>query len=356
MDIKVYGTDTPGHKLVLSVISELLLKAKISFSLTEITDVSKFLAKGIESIPAIQMDDDHIIGLKSNGSFSKSLRDAVNEILSTQNYGTLSKFIIPIDFSDTSLNALSYGHRLATDLSAVTKVLHVYKPKPTINTDLEVDATSQQEVALRLDKLVDSINQDCGGDILSASLVSSDFKVGFAVDSILESINEDHAELVIIGSSGSSNVLKKVFGSVSLDIVSKSPSPVLLVPQKARYRGIKKVLLAVDHTTIEKGEIDSLSQLCSQLDTELHIVHVSNNATAQIDTSEIKSNHPGLKIKTTILNSNDVVDAINNYAITHQIDLVSLSPRSKTILSYIFSGSVTTELALTSDIPLYILK
>jgi len=56
MDIKIYGTDTSGHQLVKSLISELLLKAKIPFNISEVNDVSKFLAKGIDSIPAIQMN------------------------------------------------------------------------------------------------------------------------------------------------------------------------------------------------------------------------------------------------------------------------------------------------------------
>lgn len=356
MDIKIYGTDTSGHKYVLSVIKELLLKAKIPFTLTDVTDISSFLEKGIESIPAIQMDNRPIIGLKSNGSFSTSLRKAIHEILSTQNYGNMTQYIIPTDFSDTSLNALSYGHRLATDLEAITKVLHVYKPKVKLDTQHHIEVATQQEVSLQLAQLVDSLNKDLGGDILDASLVTSELKVGFAVESIMESIQENEAKLVIIGSTGSSNLLKKVFGSVSLDVISKSKVPILLVPQSARYTRIRKVLFATDHTTIDTEEINSLLELSSSLDTELHIVHVSAKANTKLDINAVKEKYPKLSIKTAIVQGKDIPATINEYAVDNGVDIVALSPHTKSIFTHIINGSVTSDLALTSNIPLYIVK
>jgi len=356
MEIKVYGTSSSGHQLVMNSVSHLLRKANISFKMTEEKDLTKFLEKGIESIPALQMNDNSIVGLKSSGSFSKSLRNAVNEILSTENYGDLSKFIIPVDFSDASINALSYGHRLATDLDAITKVIHVYKPKPTLDPNRNLEVISQEQRNKKLDDLVLSIDKDWGSDILKASFVSSEFRVGFPVEGILSSVEENKGEMIIMGTTGSDNIMKKWYGSVSIDVAAQATCPTLLVPMQAKYSNCKKALLAIDENGIANHKLKTLFKICTQFNTELHIIHVSKSDENKNKIELITEENPKLTIKSTVLQSKDIASTINQYAVENKIDIIALSPRSKSIFSHFLNGSLTKEMAMYSSIPLLLLK
>jgi len=204
MHIKIYGTPTSGNKMIKSFMGDILFRAKIPFKISEVQDITRFLEKNIESIPAIQLDEEPIVALKTNGSFNKSLRSAINHILSKENYGQLSKLIVPVDFKDASINAVSYAHRLATELGAVTKVVHVHDPGNE-SRDLKADNNSAIESKERLHNLVKSIDHDWGSDILKASFISSDFRVGTIAKGILQSSKENSAELIIMGSCISDN-------------------------------------------------------------------------------------------------------------------------------------------------------
>ena len=356
MDIKVYGTVTSGHQFVMSIISDLLLKAKIDYTISEINDISQFIEKGIDSIPAIQMNNEPIISLKSNESFSKALRCAANMILSSKNYGAMVKYIIPVDFSENSLNALSYGHRLATDLGAVTKLLHVYRPKAKLDLNHAIISVPKQKSQQKLDNLRESMDVDWSSDILKASLVSSEFRIGFPVEGILDSIKENDGKLVIMGTTGADNVLKRWFGSVSLSIIQKSICSIIMVPKNASYKGVKKAMLAVDHTGISDLPLDSLTTICSHFKTELHIVHISDEEIKPIDIDWFIEINPQLKIKSAILHGEDIIQVLNEYAQENSIDLVALSPKSKSVFSHLMHGSVTEKMSMNSSSPILILK
>ena len=90
MHITVYGANTSGQQLVVSTLKSYLRRAEIDFDLVERSDVSEFLAKSLNSVPAIEVDES-IFCLKQNGSFNQSLRSAMTFILAKRNYGKLPK-------------------------------------------------------------------------------------------------------------------------------------------------------------------------------------------------------------------------------------------------------------------------
>jgi len=143
-EIKVLGAGTSKHQMVTSVLREYLSKAEIPLDVNDYTDVDGFLKEGLESIPAIVYGKE-VFNIGSNGTYNKSLRTAVTQILKKSNFGEIEKIVIPVDFSDVSTNAFAFGHRLATDLGAVTKALHVFFPSArelketsTVNIDFSL--------------------------------------------------------------------------------------------------------------------------------------------------------------------------------------------------------------------------
>jgi len=254
MHIKIYGTPTSGKRMIKNLVGDILHKAKIPFEISEVHDVTDFIDKNIDSIPAIQVDEKPIIGLKSNGSFIKSLRDAVNHILSIENYGEISKFIIPVDFSNTSVNALSYGHRLATELKAVTKVVHVHDPNINKCYDQVESTITKVKSKERLFNLVKSLDHDWGSDILKASFLSPDFRVGLTAQQISNSVEDNQGELIILGSDINSHSVNGCT-STTQDIIDNANCPILIVSPKAKYKGLSKLLPGIlkDDDIIEIG-------------------------------------------------------------------------------------------------------
>lgn len=359
LDITVLGATTTAHQMAVSTINQYLRDAHIPFTLREETDVSVFIEEGVESIPAIKVGN-QLLPLRQNGSFNRSLRDAVNTILRRYNYGSIPKIVIPVDFSDTSINAFMYGHRLASDLGAVTKALHVYFPTSrelSQSTVLDVDFAAVREGYL--DEFISKVDLDWGSDLLKASLIDKDFRTGFPGEEILDSIEDNGAAYVIMGSTGDSNRIKKWFGSVSTKVMNDAEVPVLLVPEQASYKGVHKVMYAFDDIAIDRAVIDQLVAFVKPHNAHIHLVHMSEsgNPDPGYYLKEILDKH--YKADKVILKSlydSDVVLALSDYARDESIDVIAMATQHRSFINQIFHDSITKRMSLHTGVPLLILK
>lgn len=360
-EIKVLGTGTSRHKMVVSVLREYLDRAGIPIPVKEYTDIDQFINADIESVPAVIFNN-KIYSLGSNDNFNASLRKTVSAVLRDSNYGAIDKVVIPVDFSDVSTNAFAYGHRMATNLGAITKAVHIYYPSPqdlVESTAVNVDFAMLRQSYL--DDFVNTFDIDWGSDLMRVSLIDGEFRTGFPADGILDSIKENNAFIAVVGTTGKSGLVKKWFGSVCTKIMNKATSPVLVVPPEARYRGIKKIAFAYDDITQDKDILKQLTSFARRFDTELHLIHVEGNNSSKPDPgyylAELLSRqYPMEKIINTTIVSDDVPKSISDYCFTHDIDVISLSTHRKGFLEQLYDDNISQQMTSLSSLPLLILK
>jgi len=358
--IKVYGTTSAGHQLVVNVLKTYLDRSGVPYKLEEVTDISKFIEEGIESVPAIQYKE-NIMTLKDNGGFNNSLRQAVRAILKDVNFGTLPKVVIPVDFSDTSLNAFAYGHRLASEAGAVSKALHVYYPTAReINETLVIDVDFQNIRKRYLDELVAKFDVDWTSDLMKVSLLDSEFRTGFPGEEIIDSAKENDADLIIMGSTGDSSRIKKWFGSVSTKVMNESEVPVLLVPDEAKYKGVNKIVYAFDEIELDEKVIQDLTDFCEVMKAELHLVHV-NTEDDDIDPGYYieqitKHNYDQSKVSVHSIYGEDICTTLTDFAEENNVDVIAMTTTHRSFINRIFHESISKKVAFHSTIPVLIFK
>ena len=359
LDVKVLGTKSSSHQMVVTLLKEFLQKANIPFVLRQVDDVSVFLEEGLSSVPAIQASG-KTYSLSDNGSFNKSLRDAIRNILKEENFGHIEKIVIPVDFSDVSMNAFLYGHQLATDMGAVVKALHVYFP-----TSRELSESSVVNVdfkALREDHLnefVQKLDVDWGSEVLKTALIDGEFRVGFPGEEILESIEDNACELLVMGTTGDSSTIKKWFGSVSTKMMNDAPCNVLLIPEEAKYKEINNLVYAYDDIELDVKVLEKLLSFAQKFDATIHFLHV--NEDEEIDPGfflkeQILQDYPSSKVKFSMVKSDDVAEAIQDYAKKVNVDVLALATKNRSFFGKIFHQSISQKIALHSELPLLILK
>lgn len=359
LNIKVFGTKTPGHQFVVTALEKYLSEAQIDHDIQEVTDVSAFLEAGIESIPAIKAND-ALFNLQHNGSFNKSLRHSLKEILKMKNFGTMKKVIIPIDFSNSSTNAFVYGHRIATEINAVTLGLHVYYPSSkelTAATKSESGFTEERRQKLK--NFIAQFDKDWGSDLLVEGLIDQEFRMGFPGEEILESAKANQPGLIIMGATGATNNIKKWFGSVSTKVMNEAECPVLLIPRNATYKEIKKVAYAYDDPNLDQKVFESLGNFCNDLGAELHLIHIDDEA--KIDGGMrlkqlFNETYPDLAVSLSAINSSDVIEGLDHFTENNQISILAMATKSRTFVEDLFHYSMTKEMAIKSKVPLLILK
>ncbi len=358
-EIKVLGTGTSKHQMVTSVLKEYINKAGIEITVNDCNDIDSFLNYGIELVPAV-IYKDQIFNIGSNGSFNVALRKVVTAILKNSNFGHLEKIVIPIDFSNVSSNAFAYGHRLATDLGAVTKAVHVFSPSANEvveGTTENIDFIKLHEVYL--EDFVATFDHDWGSDLMRVSLIDSEYRTGFPGEQILDSIDENAADLTVIGSTGKTGFFQKWFGSVSTKIMNESPSPVLIVPEGANYHGVHRIAYAYDNINQDKKVISELASFADRFGAEIHLIHVENGGVPDPGyyLSELLcKEYPSALIITSSIKTDDISKGITDYCITKSIDIISLSTHKKGFLELLYDDSISQKVSAMTKLPLLVLK
>ena len=143
----------------------------------------------------------------------------------------VKRILIPVDFSDDSLNALAYARDLAVASAPELVVLHVIEPVYyAAPTDLY--ATSPN-LALLLDEqrkaAKTQLARIAGGLEKKGVRVRTILKTGSPAQVIVDTAKSVKADLVVVSTHGRTGLAHMVMGSVAEKVVRGASCPVLTV-------------------------------------------------------------------------------------------------------------------------------
>lgn len=152
---------------------------------------------------------------------------------------TLKRMLVPIDFSDCSLDALEYGALVAQRSKVSLTLLHVLEPV-SYGLDFTLPHVAKREqirteLTGRLSNLVSE---------LTAAGVPSDFTMlgGLPADSVLDAARSRSSDVIVIGTHGRRGFSHVLFGSVAESVLRRSSCPVLTVRRPQFQPGHRRVI------------------------------------------------------------------------------------------------------------------
>lgn len=227
MKIKVYGTGTSAHQMVVQMIHEFMLRANVPYSLEEFKEVDMFIKNGIEAIPSVQIGDNlPMVISTSNAEFNHSLRKVIQTILASVDYGELPQYLALFDHSQSATSAFFYGYRLATEMGAVMRVL-----------DVEVSNASSDIVSNKtIDSIIENIDSDWASDLVQNALVEKVDLIHSIQNPVLETIQAMDYRLLCIGCDISLSIFNEI---VNVD----NTYPILFINKDVGFRDYKNIKL-----------------------------------------------------------------------------------------------------------------
>ena len=139
----------------------------------------------------------------------------------------IKKILVPIDFSDYSINALKYAVNFAKHFKAKMFLVYVVEPMvypadfsmgqvsiPSMDIDMTERARNELEALAK---------KEIGKEIQTEIII----KVGKPFVEINETASEKDSDLIIISTHGHTGVEHILFGSTAEKVVRKAPCPVL---------------------------------------------------------------------------------------------------------------------------------
>lgn len=139
------------------------------------------------------------------------------------------KVLVPLDFSDPSLQALQYARHFAAPSQAELVLLYVIEPvayPAELGVVINLDADLAERALGELEKLR---HQHLGDYPATRCVVRS----GVADAEIVTAAKDEQADLIVIGTHGFAGLKHFLLGSTAERVVRDAPCPVLTVRHHA---------------------------------------------------------------------------------------------------------------------------
>lgn len=251
--------------------------------------------------------------------------------------------IVPVDFSETSLNAARYAVQLLTGHYGVNMILHHVYDK----------AAQAEEVNDKLEKLK-SLLRDSG--IVKIEILAeqgSDF-----IAELEKLARHRSADLIIMGITGRTAIGQSLIGSNTLKMVATKVCPVLIIPAESTYRDVKNVLLTSDfRNVIANTPSVPIKKVLKTFHPNLHVLNVDSGHYValteeyQAERNKLKEMFEGFHPEFYFMGLYDVDEAISQFAEDKKIDFIIVVHREQNIFSKLFVKSHTKKLAYQSSVP-----
>jgi nucleotide-binding universal stress UspA family protein len=251
--------------------------------------------------------------------------------------------IVPVDFSNISLNAARYAMQLLTGHYGVNMILHhVYEKKSfaaEANQKLEQLKTELREFGIvKIETLAEE-----GSDFIAELEKLARHRV---------------ADLVIMGITGRSPIGQTFIGSNTLKMVEKKVCPVLIIPADTTYKDVKNVLLTSDFKDVHAHTPSvPIKKVLKTFHPNLHIMNVDSEHYVAL-TEEYQAEKTKLielfrdfNPEFYFLSLPDVDEAINQFAQDKKIDFIIVIHKEYSLFSRLFVKSHTKKLIYHSSVP-----
>ncbi|MCX6319604.1 MAG: universal stress protein [Bacteroidetes bacterium] len=251
--------------------------------------------------------------------------------------------IVPIDFSDTSLNAARYAVQLLTGHYGVNLILYTLCDKPA----------QTEEAAQKLEQLKTSL-RDAG--IVKMEVIAES---GSDLITELEKLARHRlADLIIMGITGRNAIGQSLIGSNTLKMVGQKVCPVLIIPAEAGYQDVKNVLLTSDFKSVQSSTPTvPIKKFLKPFHPQLHVMnadtqhYVALTEEYQAEKAWLQESFQEFNPQFYFLGLGDVDEAINQFATDKKIDLIIIVHKEQSIFSKLFVKSHTKKLIYQSTLP-----
>lgn len=278
----------------------------------------------------------------------------------------INKILVPIDFSQASLDALDYAVHMAQQYNSKIELLHVvetYEFNSSYRDEHTAREIIEKGIKLKFDEIVAKVN-------VPQVTFSYAFRTGKIYRQIDNHADEIHADIIVMGTHGSSgntgDIAKFMLGTNANRVVHSANCPVLTVSNKEHDINFHKILLPLDITKETRQKVDSAIKLANTFNSEVHLLAVSsfvdefqqNGKFLELRLKEVANEvkEAGVKVFTCIERNDSIVHAIKEYGRINNIDLIMIMTKQEKKWDEFLLGSQAKKVITNSDIPVLSLQ
>lgn len=287
---------------------------------------------------------------------------------------SIERILVPIDFSDYSLNACYFAQHLSSRLGAEIKLFHAFF-NPMIDAMAFPDAYTyqsnmadiftelEQNAEKEMKKFTKKLKRYTKIKNLKKVKIQTEVVSGQPDNEIENIIKSYRPGLIIIGTRGHGEEANEILGSVAGKVIDNSGVPVLLVTRDAMLKEEEKirVLYATNFDDSDYQAIRSLTTILSGFNFMINCVHFHNKAD-KTDNKEkmaemkkyFNKKHKNISLECHIIGSEDILSGLNSFVDESDIDLIALTHKKRNLFYRLFNPSLAKKLLFQTKKPVFV--
>lgn len=260
----------------------------------------------------------------------------------------MNTILIPTDFSDAAKNAMRYAVQLFGLETQYVMINSYVEPRSTTSSMISLREVLHEASVAGIEEETNWAKQE-----FPAIRLQTLCEYGEPDQAIASAARLHKADMIVMGTTGATGLKEVMLGSVAASVIRIADRPVIAVPAYYRIRDPKKVLFATD-LKIEKQLPDQVMSLLKNSEVTVLTVTEKQDEISGDDAEHGYDFHvqlQGLNHRFEVITSENVEQAITDYAHGNDMDIVMTIPRKASWFQRLIHPSVSKKLAQHLDIP-----
>jgi nucleotide-binding universal stress UspA family protein len=265
----------------------------------------------------------------------------------------MKTIIAPVDFSEASLNAAKYAADLALATESKLLLVNVFQIPISVTEIAIPDSVFNEMLDVSrddLDQLASTLKERTKGKIPIITEVATG-----TIEGQIEALTlEENPFALVMGIQASSAMERFFLGSNTVHAIRHIFCPILVVPEHAIFKNIRKIGLACDLDITTDIPFDKVLGWLHAFDASIDIIHLNRSEKAtSTEVSESLSIHNVLnKFRPNFhfLKGKDLSTELREFSFVHELDLLIIFPKLHGV-DQIFEEKHSRKIVLHQQIP-----
>ncbi len=268
----------------------------------------------------------------------------------------MNNIIVPVDFSDDSLNALDHAILIANKLGKNITMLHVKRKKAYYKNKLGMesfDIGDDDHAIAYLDEITEKVKDNIENQI--------DYKLrkGKIFQEVINQAKYTDAHMIVMGTHGISGFEGRWIGSNAYRVVSNSPCPVVTIRMDYMLKGFNKIVIPIDTSDETRQKVPFLVDFAKKFEAEVFIASVrETNKKAAVEKLEYYTkqaeeyvNKVNLICNTETLVGRNLSEMVIEYALSIGGQLIGIMTEITESTRNIWLGPYAQQMVNHSPVP-----
>jgi len=287
------------------------------------------------------------------------------------------RILVPVDFSEQSVDAVRLAIGLAGKQKADIRLLHVFYNPMLGSASFDPGDSYQinlagymhkmeQDARSHMERLVNTMKEYLENEGIEGVKLSRTVMNGNASQEILAFSEKYKPGIILMGTRGIGHRVSGTLGSVTTDVIEKSSFPVFAIPEGSHLPGVddlKAVLFATDFDPSDELALERLINLLIPLNVRIYCHHISigvKKPWEKLKIDNLKEHfsvaYPLADIHFGITVSDTLMNGLETFLRNNKVDLLAVTTHKRGFFSRFFAPSTTKRIFTNIPRPLLVFR